>query len=239
MTRENEYTIKSRVRFSEIDHTRKITLPAIINYFQDSSIFHSESIGYGLKFLGEKKRAWVLSAWQIVIERYPELGEEISVSTWASGFKGIFGDRNFCMKDRQGNIAAYANSLWVYMDIQKGRPQRPEAEEIASYGVSEPLAMEHAPRKITLPENMTESEPFPVRKYHIDTNEHVNNCQYIQMAKELYEGEEPIRQVRAEYKRSAVYKDIIVPKVGRKEDRTVVELCSADGRAFASVEFRA
>ena len=99
--------------------------------------------------------------------------------------------------------------------------------------------MEHAPRKITLPENMTESEPFPVRKYHIDTNEHVNNCQYIQMAKELYEGEEPIRQVRAEYKRSAVYKDIIVPKVGRKEDRTVVELCSADGRAFASVEFRA
>ena len=235
MTRENEYTIKSRVRFSEIDHTRKITLPAIINYFQDSSIFHSESIGYGLKFLGEKKRAWVLSAWQIVIERYPELGEEISVSTWASGFKGIFGDRNFCMKDRQGNIAAYANSLWVYMDIQKGRPQRPEAEEITSYGVSEPLAMEHAPRKITLPENMTESEPFPVRKYHIDTNEHVNNCQYIQMAKELYEGEEPIRQVRAEYKRSAVYKDSAESRQKRGQDGCRALQCRRAGFCISGI----
>ena len=29
--------IDGRVRFSEIDHTRKITVPSIINYFQDCS----------------------------------------------------------------------------------------------------------------------------------------------------------------------------------------------------------
>lgn len=239
MTRANEYTITGRVRFSEIDHTRRMTLPAIINYFQDSSIFHSESIGYGLDFLAEKKRAWMLSAWQIIISRYPVLGEEIRVSTWATGFKGICGDRNFCMRDRQGEIVACANSLWVYMDIEKGRPAKPGEEEIESYGVSEPLEMEAAPRKIVLPEQMTEVSPFPVRKYHIDTNEHVNNCQYIQMAKEVYEGDGPVRQVRAEYKRSAVYKDIIVPKVGKEADRTVVELCGRDGQTFAAVEFRA
>ncbi len=237
--RANEYMIKGRVRFSEIDHTRRMTLPAIINYFQDSSIFQSESIGYGLAFLEEKKRAWVLSAWQIIISRYPQLGEEISVSTWASGFKGICGDRNFCMKDSQGSIIACANSLWVYMDVGKGRPAKPDAKEIESYGVSEPLEMDYAPRKIILPENMTEALPFPVCKYHIDTNEHVNNCQYIQMAKEVYEGDEPVRQVRAEYKKSAVYKDIIVPKTGREADRTVVELCSRDGQTFAAVEFKA
>ena len=111
MTRANEYTIKGRVRFSEIDHSRKMTLPAVINYFQDSSIFHSESIGHGLEFLGKINRAWMLSAWQIVIDRYPRLGEDISVSTWASGFKGICGDRNFCMKDGQNKMIACANSL--------------------------------------------------------------------------------------------------------------------------------
>lgn len=237
MTRANEYTIAGRVRFSEIDHSRRMTLPAIINYFQDSSIFHSESIGYGLDFLGARNRAWVLSAWQIVIDRYPELGEEIRVSTFASGFKGICGDRNFYMKDGQGEITAYANSLWVYMDIEKGRPVKPDAKEVEAYGVSEPLEMETAPRKIALPERMTEGMPFPVRKYHIDTNEHVNNCQYIQMAKELYEGD-PVRQVRAEYKKSAVYNDMIVPRVGREQGRTVVELCSTEGQTFAAVEFR-
>ena len=89
-----------------------------------------------------------------------------------------------------------------------------------------------------LPEKMIEAASFPVRKYHIDTNEHVNNCQYVQMAKEVYEGEEPIRQIRAEYKKSAVYKDIIVLKIGRKENRTVVELCGEQGQTFAAVEFR-
>ncbi|MBC5743196.1 acyl-[acyl-carrier-protein] thioesterase [Lachnospiraceae bacterium MD308] len=239
MTRVNEYTIRSRVRFSEIDHTRKMTLPGIINYFQDCSIFQSEEIGYGLEYLNKQKKAWMLSAWQIVIERYPKLGEEITVSTWASGFKGICGDRNFCMRDEAGEITACANSLWVYMDLQKGRPAKPEADEVEAYGVSKPLGMERAPRKIDIPENMTELQSFPVRRYHIDTNEHVNNCQYVQMAKEVYEGEEPIRQVRAEYKKSAVYNDIIMPRAGREDNRTVVELCNVKGQTFATVEFRA
>ena len=239
MTKVNEYTIRSRVRFSEIDHTRKMTLPGIINYFQDCSIFQSEEIGYGLEYLNKQKKAWMLSAWQIVIERYPKLGEEITVSTWASGFKGICGDRNFCMRDEAGEITAGANSLWVYMDLQKGRPAKPEADEVEAYGVSKPLGMERAPRKIDIPENMTELQSFPVRRYHIDTNEHVNNCQYVQMAKEVYEGEEPIRQVRAEYKKSAVYNDIIMPRAGREDNRTVVELCNVKGQTFATVEFRA
>ena len=112
--RDNSYTIESRIRFSEIDHTRKVTLPAIINYFQDCSIFQSEEIGYGFSYLDEHRKAWVLSSWQIDIKRYPVLGEKIKVSTWATGFKGILGERNFCMRDEADRIVACANSLWVY-----------------------------------------------------------------------------------------------------------------------------
>ena len=46
--------IDGRVRFSEIDHTRKITVPSIINYFQDCSTFQSEDIGVGRTFKKEK-----------------------------------------------------------------------------------------------------------------------------------------------------------------------------------------
>lgn len=76
-----------------------------------------------------------------------------------------------------------------------------------------------------------------MRKYHIDTNEHVNNCQYVQMAMEYIEHTGDIRQVRVEYKNSAVYGDIIVPKVAAEETRTVVELCDESDRIFATVEF--
>lgn len=49
--------IDGRVRFSEIDHTRKITVPSIINYFQDCSTFQSEDIGVGLDVLSKKKKS--------------------------------------------------------------------------------------------------------------------------------------------------------------------------------------
>ena len=63
------YTFDSRVRYSEIDHTGNMTLPALINYFQDCSTFQSEDIGLGTEVLKAKKKAWILSYWQIVIER--------------------------------------------------------------------------------------------------------------------------------------------------------------------------
>ena len=36
------YEFNSRVRYSEIDHHGTLTLPALINYFQDCSSFQSE-----------------------------------------------------------------------------------------------------------------------------------------------------------------------------------------------------
>ena len=67
------YTFDSRIRYSEIDHHRTITLPGIINYFQDCSTFHAESIGLGGNVLKNRDRAWVLSSWQVVVEEYPVL----------------------------------------------------------------------------------------------------------------------------------------------------------------------
>lgn len=73
--RDNQYTIDGRIRFSEVDHTRRITLPGIVNYFQDCSTFQSEDLGLGIEHCSEKKRAWILSSWQVVVERLPKIGE--------------------------------------------------------------------------------------------------------------------------------------------------------------------
>lgn len=231
------YVFESRIRYSEIDRNERITLPGIINYFQDCSIFHSESIGLGVSRLKEEGRAWVLSGWQIVVERYPELGEPVRICTWPTSFKGAMGERNFLMLDEQGKHAAYANSSWVYMDRSKGRPVKPSEEEAERYGLEEPLDMEYAPRRIALPEQTAEGERFPVRKYHIDTNEHVNNCQYVQMALEALGEELNVRQARVEYKKSAVYGDRILPRIAKEKERTVVELCDTEARPYAIVEF--
>ena len=53
--RDNQYTIDGRIRFSEVDHTRRITLPGIVNYFQDCSTFQSEDLGLGIEHCSAKK----------------------------------------------------------------------------------------------------------------------------------------------------------------------------------------
>ena len=119
MRRENEYQFESRVRFSEVDHHQQMTLPGILNYFQDCSTFQSEALGCGIDACNERKRGWVLSSWQVEIERYPRFGEKILVRTWSCGFEGLYGYRNFCMEDGKGEIAVRAYTVWVYMDLER------------------------------------------------------------------------------------------------------------------------
>lgn len=232
------YSFDSRVRYSEIGHKSTMTLPALINYFQDCSTFQSEDIGVGVEVLKKRKKAWILSYWQVVIDRFPKVCEQITIGTFATGFKGLYGNRNFLMNDREGKRIACANSVWVFMDTEKGRPARPGDEDVLPYGTEPPLEMKYEDRKIKLPVTSEVLPSFPVRKYHIDTNEHVNNCQYVQMALEILPDDMDVRQLRVDYKQSAKYGDILFPRVAFERDRTVVELCNGNEKPYAVIEFK-
>ena len=112
------YSFSGRVRYSEIGENGLLTLPGILNYFQDCSTFQSEESGLGIEVLKEWKRFWVLSAWQVIVERYPCLGENIRTSTWAYAFRSFLGMRNFCMETEDGERIAYANTYWTYINAE-------------------------------------------------------------------------------------------------------------------------
>ena len=230
------YSFESKVRFSEVDTTHTITLPAIVNYFQDCSTQQSEEIGLGIEVLKEKGRAWILSSWQIEVERYPKIGEKIKICTWPTSFNGLFGMRNYCIIDAEGKIVAKAHSIWVFMDIVKGRPTKPTPEDIATYELEEPLEMNLESRKITISKEFIDKTVMPVYRYQIDTNEHVNNCQYIQMALEAMPEYNKVSKVQVEYKKSAVLGDDIHVKVD-SNDENIVVLTDSKNTVFTIVKF--
>lgn len=43
--------------------------------------------------------------------------------------------------------------------------------------------------------------------------------------------------MRTEYKKSAVYNDVVVPNVARLDDKYVIQLSDQDGNVYAIVEF--
>lgn len=231
------YTWDGRVRFSEVGEDRRLTLDGVLNYFQDCSTFQSEDIGSGMEALQKLNRVWVLSAWQIVVNEYPKLGERITAGTWPYDFNRFMGSRNFVLQGEDGRIFAYANSLWTYLNTENGHPARVDEAIQNSYELEPKLEMEYADRKISLPEQMQEETPFAVERHHLDTNHHVNNGRYVQMAGAYLPEHFEIRQMRAEYKKSALPGDIIYPCVCHEEGKTVVSLNDAQGVPFTIVEF--
>ena len=125
------YSFDGRVRYSEIGENGLLTLPGVLNYFQDCSTFQSEEVGLGIKVLKEWKRFWVLSAWQVIVERYPAMGEQIRTSTWAYGFRGFMGFRNFTMDTMEGERLAYANTFWTYINRENDFPVKLTERDMA------------------------------------------------------------------------------------------------------------
>ena len=109
-------------------------------------------------------------------------------------------------------------------------------EMVEKYDVKERLQMDYAPRKIAVPQGGIRQEPFRVERQHLDGNHHVNNGQYISMAMAYLPENFAIRQMRAEYKKSALLHDIVVPIIVTEADRVTVSLCSEDEAPFVVVE---
>ena len=147
--REFMYRFESRVRFSETDKERKLTLEAIVDYFQDCSTFQTEDLGVGFSYLLPKNLTWVLSYWQIVVEEYPALGEEISICTIPYDFRGFFGKRNFFI-EKCGKRIAKADTLWTLLNMEKMIPEKISEEISSAYPKEDKIEMEYLPRKITI-----------------------------------------------------------------------------------------
>ncbi|MBS6396942.1 MAG: acyl-[acyl-carrier-protein] thioesterase [Clostridiales bacterium] len=232
------YEYDSRVRLTEVDQERKMTLNAVLNAFQDCSTFHSEDLGVGMKVLEERKRMWVLSSWKIVVYRYPELAEHIRIGTWPYAFGALTGQRNFRLMDADGQMAACADTNWVFMDTVRMRPTRVDREIAAAYELEPRLDMEEDTGKIEIPEELELMDAFPIHSWHLDVNHHVNNGQYVQFAAGYLPEDFVVHQMRAEYKKSAVLGDVICPRVGSCQDGYTVILGDEAQRPYAVVEFK-
>lgn len=235
------YLFETRVRYSECNDKEQACLSHVLDYLQDACTLQAEDLDIGVDYLELHHAAWILNSWQVDIQRYPRLGEKIKVMTWPYDYHGFYGLRNFKIEDSSGHILVRANSVWVFMDMQKGRPVKimPQLQEI--YQKEARLDMEYLDRKILDTEQpqdfKSEACAFRVPRYFIDTNNHMNNARYVQLAQEWLPKDFVVTRIRAEYRKSAVYGDMISVCVYHKESSYIVKLNDENGKTYAIVEF--
>lgn len=238
------YSFETKVRYSELNSDEIVRPEAIVNYLQDCVTFHSNSVGADVEFYRKENKAWVLNSWQIEVREQIKQDEELTICTWPYDFAGVYGHRNFVIKDKEGNHLVEANTLWVLADTETGRPVKLNEKYTGFYEIGEKLPMEYMDRKIKLPEGVSGSdkEPVTIRRAFIDTNGHVNNGRYVECAADYIPEGYKVKRIRAEYKRQAKYGMLFYPVVydNREEDGNgilCISLNDEDGKPYALVEF--
>ena len=144
------------------------------------------------------------------------------------------------METPEGERLAAANSVWTLLDMEKMYPVRVPEEIIGKYELAPKLDMEYSPRKIAVPKEGGECrEDIVVRMHHLDTNQHMNNAQYVHFAVMYLPADSEIRELRVEYRRQAVLGDRITPVIYRThEDTYLVSMNGEDGKPYAVVEMK-
>ncbi|WP_321970760.1 acyl-[acyl-carrier-protein] thioesterase [Paratractidigestivibacter sp.] len=235
------YSFESRVRYSECDENGRLGVVPMINYLQDCSTFHCEDRGEGIRELGRKGFGWILAAWQIEVRRLPEYGENIAISTWCYEMKRLHALRNFKITDENGEALVRADSQWFIYELNENKVARiPETQDF--YLEDTPrLDMPKLARKLKCGGKGTACSPTLVSAQHLDTNQHVNNAQYVLMAIDALSElgiEAPLARLSVQYRSMARLGDAVAPVVYACEGGHDVSLNDPDGNAYAVVRLQ-
>ena len=141
------------------------------------------------------------------------------------------------MEDADGNLLAYANSVWVLVNTQTGRPVKVPQEFADTYGLEPQLEMDCAKRKIQIPDDMKQNGEIVVPQFFIDSNQHMNNEKYIMLAQQQLPVDFEISELRVEYRKEAKLGDTIISFVKAADEQVTVVLADEDKRPYAVVKF--
>ena len=227
------YSFNSRIRYSETDNKGRLTFPALMDYFQDTSTFHGEDNGLSIEHLYENDLAWMLGSWQVRIFKTAELNDHVKLSTWVYKFRHCLGYRHYSMHNEDGTLCAIADSQFILMNFSKMTPATIDKTFFEGYTLEPERRVDlKLPRKIYSAEEETPFEPFAVPQYMIDTNGHVNNVQYIKTAMAYLPKEFEFNCFRCDYKKQAHAGDIFRPAVSKLTDGYQVKIYDTDNTLF-------
>ena len=168
------------VQLFDTDIHGTLSVRGLWDFLQEAAGNHTETLGVAPDEMRRRGLAWILTRLRMSVERYPALGETVTVRTWPSGIDRLLTTRDFSMRDEGGTVIARAVSGWIALDLGSKRPVRIQS-------IFDPPGMAELPRALAadlgkLPgAGSAESQySVPVRFGDLDANQHVSNSRYVE-----------------------------------------------------------
>jgi len=235
------YSMNTRIRFHEVGKDKKLSLPSLIDLLQDCGNFHGEDTGASLDYQYKVGQTWAVTSWNLIIDEFPSLGDEVITSTWSYKARHFLAYRNFTVRSPEGKCYIKADSQWVMLDTEKFEPVeiRQDIMDMYTTEPDEKLPDRFPGRVIRLAEGGEKLAPFEVAEYMLDANNHINNGQFVKLAYAYIPAEFRFRRFNAEYVSQGHMGDVITPYRVRTEKGWQTALLKEDGRPYFKAEWTA
>lgn len=223
-------TDKVSVKYSNVNKNFELSNTAILRLFQDVAIDHVYNVGED--FINSDL-VWFLLSYKVKVLRRPKYFDKISVSTWSSGVKGFLAARSFNIVDDKGETVVTAESNWVRINRRTEKMERVDPETIKLYEEYDSTKLSTVwLTKLVGTDKVDFEKEVTIERNFIDTNEHVNNVAYLDLAynilpeKVLNNGEP--KEFDIAYKKAVKYHDTVLCEYAETEDGYFVTLKSKD-----------
>lgn len=234
------------INIYDVDSSHKCKFSSLANYLWDIVISQSDYLGETEEGFVHNQCVWVLLKYDITIHKYPRFKDVITVDTKALGTKRFYGYRENKIKDSNGEIIGEVVSTAILIDFEKRRPMKISEEQSAIYGLNGEL--DEVPPLDDIPKVEREdySSDYTIRFSDIDSNGHVNNVKYMEMAVDTLPrsilNEYEIHNVKVLFKKETTdgNKVHVSSQVINNEDNTINtihSITSNDGKLLTKLQF--
>ncbi len=161
------------------DVKQEIKLPPFISHCLALSGRQSEELGRSDLFVyQEYGLIWVVTDYELTINRLPKYNEAVVIKTEAVAYNKFFCHRMFYIYDEAGNLLLDILCYFVLIDFDSRKVVPVPEELIAPYQSEQVKKLPRAPKYQDLENPL--SQEFSVGYFDLDMNGHVNNGKYLE-----------------------------------------------------------
>ena len=171
-------SIDFRAMSSMSDDNTLMSIPALLDAFQDISGIHAYNTGISGPDLEEKGIFWIVSKLKVRISRRPAENEQLTLTTWIQRPDRASTERD-CSLTKGDEVLAYSRCIWAALRRDNGR-----IEQMSSFYPDStfdiPRPDEEPFSKIAKDfSGAEEIGRYTIRSVDIDRGGHMNNVNYV------------------------------------------------------------
>jgi len=187
MKKETEAVLKTYqesylLRTKDCDVNGEWRFSAILEALQETAGGHCDRLGCGRNDLRQKGLAWVLVRSEVQMDRYPGIGDQVSVETFPMPVRHRLFPRYFIIRDVDEKIIGKASTLWALMDLQTRKTAAPDPAASLMPDNSDLKTPLPLPKPIVPLADSRQIEKTYMPVYtDLDANGHMNNAKYADL----------------------------------------------------------